>query len=503
PTPFLPAPPHADFDGSLRLRLLHREVRFAERIDWDWAAEGPLWAYHLHQHDYLRLPDLSPTSRARTIADWIERHPAGIGWDPHPLSLRILNWSKLLLTPGALPAELDGGGAGATGRAMRHSLAEQVETLSRNLEVRLQANHLLTNLIGIVFGGVLQEGAHAERWLACEGTLRHELEEQILPDGAHVERSPMYHSILLEQVLDLLNLARGGRRAPAALLQCLERAAARMLGALRVYTHPDGGIALFSDSAFELAHVPDVLTAYAASLGVAPRGPARPGVLDDAGYVRLAADPFELLVSVAGPLPAHQPGHAHCDALSFELCVGRERVVVDTGVTEYVPGALRHVSRATRSHATLEVGGAEQAEIWGPHRVGGRPRVSLVHVEPGRRAEATCAGWSTPETLHRRTWVVSAGRVEIRDRLSGQARPVRLTLPLAPGLEPDLGADGRAELSLAGGVRLRIALPEGLAWRVERAPYFPEFGRQVERACLVAEAPAGAFREGFWRFERR
>jgi uncharacterized heparinase superfamily protein len=35
-------------------------------------------------------------------------------------------------------------------------------------------------------------------------------------------------------------------------------------------------------------------------------------------------------------MPSYQPGHAHCDALSFELCIGRERVVTDTGVTEYV-----------------------------------------------------------------------------------------------------------------------------------------------------------------------
>src|SRR2546429_6431909 len=38
--------------------------------------------------------------------------------------------------------------------------------------------------------------------------VRRELEEQILPDGGHFERSPMYHAIVLEDVLDLLHLVR-------------------------------------------------------------------------------------------------------------------------------------------------------------------------------------------------------------------------------------------------------------------------------------------------------
>jgi len=37
--------------------------------------------------------------------------------------------------------------------------------------------------------------------------LARELREQILPDGGHFERSPMYHAILLKDVLDLLHLA--------------------------------------------------------------------------------------------------------------------------------------------------------------------------------------------------------------------------------------------------------------------------------------------------------
>jgi hypothetical protein len=228
-------------------------------------------------------------------------------------------------------------------------------------------------------------------------------------------------------------------------------------------------------------------------------GPPVPGLLDRAGFVRLAAGPFSLLASVAGPSPAYQPGHAHCDALAFELCLGRERVVSDTGVFEYVPGPRRDASRATRSHATLEVDGREQAELWAAHRVGGRPAVRLGPVVPGRSAEASCAGWATPDVVHHRRFEVAEDEVRIVDRLRGRPARVDAHLPLAPGVEVAL--DGRnAALRLPSGARLHLALPDGLAWRLERAPYFPSFGREEERPVLRGHAPA--WPGGTWLFRK-
>ena len=102
--PFLPAPSHARGDAR-RLELINREVEFGERVDWEFVGEGLLWSYHLHQFDWLRQPQLSPALRTSQLLDWVARHPRGAGWRPHPISLRILSWGKLLLTPGAL--ELD------------------------------------------------------------------------------------------------------------------------------------------------------------------------------------------------------------------------------------------------------------------------------------------------------------------------------------------------------------------------------------------------------------
>lgn len=498
--PFLPPPRHARCIGRGRdtaVRLLNREVLFHDGVDWDYEAEGPLFSYHLHHFDHARGPGLSPLARAELMLDWIDAHPRGIGWDPHPISHRVLAWGKLLLTPGALTLIHEGSGR------VRGSLASQLDTLAVRLEVRLQANHLFSNLLALVFGGLLFEGPAAARWLERSDAFRAELRDQLHRDGSHEERSPMYHALLLEQVLDLLNLARARPAGvPVGLVDELVDAAARMAGALELWTHPDGEIALFSDSALGIAQRPARLADYASALGVPVVSPEPAGRLAGGGFVRLADERLHGIVSVAGPAPEHQPGHAHCDALSFELSVDGERVVTDPGVFEYVPGRRRDVARATRSHATVEVDGEEQAEIWAAHRVGGRPIVGVLDYEPGLACEAECIGWATRDVVHRRRFELSEGALLVHEVIEG-AVAVRLTLPLAPGRRARLeGEPGAARSLWVGGGRsaLRVTLPDAgeVRWHLEPAEAYPEFGRAVWRWCLVGESDA--FRRGTWRF---
>ena len=135
----------------------------------------------------------------------------------------------------------------------------------------------------------------------------------------------------------------------------------------------------------------------------------------------------------------------------------------------------------------MQVNGAEQAELWGRDRIGGRPDVGLVRVTPDASVEGVCAGWSTPDVLHRRLLAIDAGGLRVEDRFDRPARHARLALPLAPGVSVRL--DGtRAQLELPRGRRLELALPEAARWRVERAPCFLAPSAAVERNVLVGEA---------------
>lgn len=506
--PFLPPPAHVKSLGGGRFELLAIPFALPVGPDWSVARHGPLFAYHLHQHEYLRRADVPPAARAAALLDWIASHRAGIGWDPHPTGLRLLSWGKLVTTSGDLPPD------DALRAALLRSFADQAETLSRNLEVRLQANHLLSNLLCVVFAGMLVESPASAGWRGRSPLLRRELARQIRPDGGHEERSPMYHAAMLEGVLDLLNLCRAApERAPEGLEKALADAAGRMLEALLVLTHRDGRLALFSDSALDLVAEPDAIRCQAERLGVvgaADAGARGSACLPDSGYVRLVAGEWDLLASVAGPSPAHQPGHAHCDALAFELACAGRRVVSDTGVFEYVEGERRRRSRATASHATLQIDGEEQAEIWASHRVGGRPQVALVDFRAAGQgsasAEATCRGWSRPRTLHRRRFSVAADGIELEDAVEGPARSIVSRLPLAPGVEVELRTSAAASpvaVCRLGGegadLVVEIALPSALDWRVEEGDAYPSFGRALSRSVLVGEGEGAAARGGSMR----
>jgi uncharacterized heparinase superfamily protein len=497
-TPVLGPPAHVKSLEGSRIELLSTPFDLAGGIAWETKEHGPLFSYHLHQHEFLRLPGITAVEREAHLRDWIQHHPAGIGWDPHPISLRLICWGKLLITPGALEPD------GSIRDEMLRSMAAQVETLRHGLEIRLQANHLLSNLISTVFVGLLLDGESSEAWKNHAEALLRELELQVRPDGGHEERSPMYHCLLIENVLDLLNLCLASpARAPLGLGDGLREVASRMLGALELFTHPDGRIALFGDSAFDVAAEPGQLREYAARLGISLAADFGSGYLPQTGYLRLCVGGFDLIASVAGPAPSHQPGHAHCDALAFELSVAGDRLVTDTGLFEYLPGPRRDRARRTGSHSTLQVDAAEQAEIWAAHRVGGRPVVELTAWDDAGSAEATCRGWSRRAPLHRRFFCVECEGVSIVDRLEGRSRELRLCLPIDPAWQVELfSGRARATRESEQGVSnsVEIELPSAFDWRLERSFYYPSFGIELERFVLVGTG--SRCEEAITRFRR-
>ena len=97
----------------------------------------------------------------------------------------------------------------------------------------------------------------------------------------------------------------------------------------------------------------------------------------DAGYFGLRSATSYLVVDCGRIAPDDLPAHGHGDVLSFEWSVGTQRVFVDQGVFEYIPGARRQAARSAASHNTLCLEGADQADFFGAFRCGRRPNVEV------------------------------------------------------------------------------------------------------------------------------
>ena len=325
-------------EGRFRFLNVEHEIPLAE--DWNSQAAEKLWLYNLHYFDDLnaRCAGTRHSWHLRLLSRWIEENPPsfGVGWEPYPISLRVVNWIKWCLA-GNEPSE-----------AVRHSLAVQLRYLSRRLEVHLLGNHLFANAKALIFGGLFFEGREAERWYALgKKVMGGQLGVQILADGGHFERSPMYHSLLLEDLLDLFNShCAYGKPVDASWRETI----AKMTTWLSAMTHPDGEIAFFNDATSGIAPKVHELEDYARRLGMrfSSQLSDRPGLLRDSGFARIESENAVILADVGSVGPDYLPGHAHAGTLSFELSLAGRRVFVNSGTSVYGNGVERQRQRGYR-----------------------------------------------------------------------------------------------------------------------------------------------------------
>lgn len=425
-----------------RFRWLAREEHLPV-VDWQAQYGSRLWTYHLHYFDYAidlawahRVDgDPAPIRRLEELAlAWIvqTRGGHGPGWEPYPLSKRIINWCYALLIAG------DGVRPDVKGQ-MVASLARQLGALEARLELDLQANHLQKNLSALALGALLFDGASADHWRSrWLSALRDTFLDQVLPDGVHAERAPMYHAIALADLLEHIALSRAAGLFPP---EPVVSRAVRMREAWQRLTRADGSLHLFNDSAEGVG--PD--SRWLSALGNRVLGtaavPEGPFAMGDGGFYGLvdSATGTRLVIDAGAPAPAHQPAHAHCGILSYELDLGGERVVTDAGVAGYDGDPYRAYVRSTRAHNTVGIDGLEQSEIWGTFRVARRGAVVAAGADLTGgvyRFSGACRPYHSPQALHRRRIERVPGGWRIVDVVEGApGRLLESFLHLAPGFQ--------------------------------------------------------------------
>ena len=243
--------------------------------------------------------------------------------------------------------------------------------------------------------------------------LLHELKEQILPDGAHYEQSPMYHCILLDRLLDTYNFT--------GLMELLPFAQ-RMLGHLESICYADGSWPFFGDAALDIAPMPEDIKDYARRLGITWE--TLP--LKECGYRKMQSKRMEAFVDVGNIMATYQPGHSHADSLTFELRIDGKPFIVDTGISTYDKNERRQHERSTAAHNTVTSQGRNSCEVWGGFRVGKRCIVRCTKDE-GQCIEAEHNGFGL---VHRRKFSINDDQFVIADFC--KAKDCMAHLHLAP-----------------------------------------------------------------------
>lgn len=434
-----------------------------------------LWIYHLHYFDYaaddLQSKDISII---RSIIDnWIEENKVGIGpgWEPYPLSLRIVNWIKFALNGHNIST------------AMVESLGLQTWFLNRNIEYHLLGNHLFRNAKALCFAGSFLKTQYSQKWLNKGiNIIIKELEEQVLDDGGNFELSPMYHSNMIEDILDLINLHNHYPDTQLSnLIEELSKKVSKMLTWLTFMTHPDGEIAFFNDTALNMSLNLSELKEYALKLGIEGQHREFNGTthLKDSGYGIVSSEHFKLICDIGKIGPDYMPGHGHADVLSFELSINNERVFVNSGTSIYGLSNERLEQRKTKAHNTVEVDRVDSSEVWNGFRVAKRAYPNNICVEENC-IRASHSGYQRlkGDVIHNREWKVSDLSIKIIDKISGKFNIATAYYHVHPQITVIKKDSSTYELNHANGKSYEFRISGGIS-KLINSFWYPEFGTSI------------------------
>lgn len=492
-----------------KVTFLNEQGELNHSSDWNNAEKTKLWLYNLHYFDALNSLD-APHQTAlleQFINKWIQENPPyqGNGWEPYPLSIRLVNlvkWYSKRATSLSLQT--------------RGFLGIQANALMQQLEYHIGGNHLFINGKALVFIGVFLEGTEALIWLE-KGLkiLDRELKEQFLKDGAHYELSPMYHALMIWDLCDLINLADCSNQPELkARKEKWQATLSKALTWLERMCHPDGGISFFNDATFGIAPSLEEIQGYAeyinqgfkqhsiskASIDKLTRdqtaesrlkAPLSLTWLKESGYCVVNIDHHGKAILDIGKIgPTYQPGHAHADSLSLELSLYGERVLVNSGISQYGNDLTRQLQRGTKAHNTVTINHENSSEVWGGFRVARRAypvHLSIhenpdnIHVNCSHNGYRRLPGRNT----HERQWTFLHRKVSIMDRIDGAFQTAEARFYFHPDILIQNLSHHRIQATLVSGNRIIISIVNALDVCIESTTWHPYFGSSIANVCLV------------------
>ena len=383
-----------------RIDYLSPEVAGDKKITWE-----------LNRHQYfstlgraywLTNDELYAETFARHLSSWMDENPPklGINWASSlEVSFRAISWLW------ALHFFRDS-------KHLTHELFLRALKFlylhARHLETYLSTyfspnTHLTGEALGLFYmGTLLPEFAEAGRWRSTGGRiLLEELDRHVRADGVYFEQSSYYHRYTTDfythlAVLSSVNGREAGQKVEVKLKALLDH--------LMYITRPDGttpffgdddggrlvmldereasdfraalstGAALFSrgDYKFVAGSAAEEtlwllgaegLKAFDTLSSEQPAGESR--AFAQGGYYVMRdgwrLDSNYLLVD-CGPHGGLNFGHAHADALSFDVAAHGRKVLVDPGTYTYTGSQeMRDLFRSTAAHNTLTVDGESQS----------------------------------------------------------------------------------------------------------------------------------------------
>ena len=388
--------------GDNCFKFLNIKHCFDDEIDWNFEKYGKLWTYNLNYFEFVNQYNLNERKCRALVKNFTKSLKSDyIGLEAYPISLRGINLIKFFIENKISDILL------------LESLYGQYNLLRKKIEFHLLGNHLLENGLSLLAGGVyFNDEKLVEK---AKIILKNEFDEQILKDGAHFERSPMYHKLILERILDVVNIINSCSYYSGIneIFELLCHKAGLMLGWLEKITFVVGAVPNFNDSTEGIALNTRELVFYASELKIKPITVD----LSESGLRRFIKSKYDCIIDAGDIGPDYQPGHAHSDTFSFVLYINNIPVIVDTGVSTYEKSKRRLEERRTSAHNTFKLKDIEQTEVWSSFRVG-RRAYCTIHDETDNSLYASHSGYKFKGLDAKRYFLFKKNELVIKDNLN-------------------------------------------------------------------------------------
>jgi len=399
--------------------------------------------------------------------------------------------------------------------------------------------HLTGEALGLFYlGTFLLEFKDSERWRNTGfEILTEQLSKHVKPDGVYFEQSSYYHRYTTDFYLHFLILLRlSAEQIPHQ----LEKSLTALLDHLMYITRPDGCTPLFGDDdggrlVTLTFRAPNdfraTLATGAALFGRADYKYVAGDAIDEAIWL-LGANDIRRMDHIEAQVPSQQSvafkdggyylmrdgwattsnylwfdsgphgtlncGHAHADALSFELVTGGRSMLLDPGTYTYTGSdKMRDWFRSSAAHNTVTIDGKSSSLPAGPFSwktIARTETLKWISRDRFDFIESSHDGYTVlpqPAYLSRSVMFLKHDYWILRDKvISGGEHTVDLRFHFAPRTNPLINVTEKQAMvsvggeSGSGGLDVYVFGNEG-CWRREEAWTSPCYGKKV-RARVYA-----------------
>lgn len=478
---------------------LNKQTAHCGTMPWGDKIQGKGFIKDAHSFDWLwdmrAVGGSESIKTAQTItAQWLKSGVIdwAVSWQSDVVARRLVAW----LT------HYDYFFAGSDDRLkydLLHSMGQQARHLRRVAGYQGRGLKRIVALRSLVVVEMFLPTNHDNIQMA-HARLQAELQRQILPDGMHVQRSPMIHFQTLRHLVALkASILSAGETVPDYLQTTIER----MIPMVHFFRQQDGGFAIFNHSN---EHQSDDIDAI---LGLADVRPRAVMESPDGGFQRLQAGRLSVWLDV-GNVPTHGL-HKQCSAgaMAFNMAYGKHRIVVNAGAGVADDEENRLKLRETPMQSTLTIGGKNclgldsrgfvtggYDKIWGERfDEGGNTLIAGGH--DGYKKQFG--------VIHKRRIYASKSGDDVRGEdiistttVGKKGHEFAIYFHLHPHVQVSIMHNkSSALLRLKNGMGWRF-MCRGATMRLEESTYYGYLGKPVKNSRIVLEgiAPVNAIDDG-------